>query len=222
MMDGEERRPEGGEGAGANWRTMMATFVTRLEREHEALLEALRERLDGAEARSRRLEERVARLEERLAAVEGSGADGGPAPAREEGRPGEGDARAEAAPHPPEPAATSARPAASALAAAPMAEGGAGAEETPAVAAPAAAAVRPPGQEAAEAILRREAEVLRRAAAGESALAIAAALGRSVGEVELVLHLARRASGGEGWPGRAGDVRPEGSGLEVRSLGPAR
>ncbi|MCL6594654.1 MAG: hypothetical protein K6V73_00395 [Firmicutes bacterium] len=208
MTDGEERRPEGGEGAGANWRTMMATFVTRLEREHEALLEALRERLDGAEARSRRLEERVAQLEERLAAVEGRGTGSAPAPTPEEEAEAVG-----AAPEPPPPPA----PPLPAAASAPTGAADLEADSAPAPAGgvAAAAAVRPPGQEAAEAILRREAEVLRRAAAGESALAIANALGRSVGEVELVLHLARRVSGGERWPGQA-------AGMDVRALGPPR
>lgn len=193
----------------ASWRTMMATFVTRLERDHEALLEALRGRLDEAESRSRALEARLEALERAqgrpLAAADGDRLEarlqaleeglrqapaGAPAPARVRRAAARGStgARARGGARP------QARSEASPPAGAPAPAGGAPA--------PAPAA---PGQDAAQAMLRRESEVLTRADRGEAPRDIAAALGRALGEVELVLRLAERA--GRGRVGAAADGR---------------
>lgn len=168
---------------GANWRTMMATFVTRMERDHEALLDTLRERLDEAESEHRRLEARVAHLEERLA-------EHGRATRR---------ARSVAVRRPaPTPQAARAFPVV-----APLPSGAPGAVSAPerdaveAAGASASTAVPPGGagwQDSARAILTREAELLTLARQGRSAVEIAGALGRGVGEVQLVLRLAERAN----------------------------
>jgi hypothetical protein len=197
----------------ASWRTMMATFVTRLERDHEALLEALRERLDEAETRSQALESRVAALESRvgaawqgddatlrarLAALEAAwrelreataGAEtsaSAPAPAP---APSPGPARETTGMAAAERTAAVAAPTPAGAAALAVATGAG-----PAGASPAGAA--PPWHDAAQAMLQREAEVLQRAERGEAPRDIAAALGRGLGEVELVLRLAERAGVG--------------------------
>ena len=201
---GPWREPVEPSAPAASWRTMMATFVTRLERDHEALLEALRERLDEAEARSQALESRVAALESRVGAA--SQGDDATLRARlaaleaawRELR--EATARAEESASAPVPSPAPAR----------ETTGGAAAERTAAAAAPtpagaAALAVAtgsspagtaPPWHDAAQAMLQREAEVLQRAQRGEAPRDIAAALGRGLGEVELVLRLAERAGVG--------------------------
>lgn len=163
----------------------MATFVTRLERDHEALLETLRGRLDEAETRSRAIEARLSDLEQALRRPEGEAAGrplearvaaleealrealAGATPASAGVRASRGDRRkgpGASAPPPPE-----------------------GREPAP------GSGERPPWQDATEAMRRREAEVLARAERGDAPRNIAAALGRGLGEVELVLRLAERA-----------------------------
>lgn len=177
--------------SGANWRTMMATFVTRMERDHEALLDTLRERLDEAETEQRRLEARVAELEARLTE--------GPSSSR---RPRTVAVRR---PHVSEPRPalppTAPAPAAPARATVPAA-----APPVPAAPAPGAG---PAWQDGARAILAREADVVERARQGQSAMEIAAALGRGVGEVQLVLRLAERANHAVGGTGRSGQGHEE-------------
>ena len=174
---------------GANWRTMMATFVTRMERDHEALLDTLRERLDEAETEQRRLEARVAELEARLTERPPSSPRPRTVVVR---RPH----AAQKAPSPPPPS-----PSRSSAAPLPPAPAPPAAQTSP-QAAPGAAGTG--WQDGARAILAREAEVVDRSRQGQSAMEIAAALGRGVGEVQLVLRLAERANlavGGIGRPG---------------------
>jgi cell division septum initiation protein DivIVA len=179
--------------SGANWRTMMATFVTRMERDHEALLDTLRERLDEAETEQRRLEARVAELEARLTERPPSSRRPRTVVVRRPHTPEERPAFPAAAKPPP--AAAVPHPAA----APPAPAAAQGAPET------AAADGGPPWQDSARAILVREAEVVDRARKGQSAMEIAAALGRGVGEVQLVLRLAERAhhAMGAGRPGQS-------------------